>query len=291
MDYRKQQIQDLNAARKNEKVERWKRSQADKAKREQRWTEKLPTANHPFGADEWAEDERIYNELQDSNAISALKARIIEKAETADHQKRREKALAEVDVLNLLRREKKKLQEDQKELKARLGLDQVDKRCKEAQHKTDMKAEALQDKVAGLGLLDRAHSDFFTEGRLSPDQQVQRKIDLRRMNSRSLEKSLGAPSGGRDPRVQAMFARTSEPAEPLGRPLSAMTPCESSEAQLETPRSQMAEQGAPSVTESLEFEKGSEGDPSSPKSFAASTTSDLNPDAEPTPSNDVQNES
>jgi len=156
---------DCEKARKLEKLQTWKRMQVDKEKRETRWTQKME--KHAFHVDLWAEDEALYVQNRISDSQTSLRERATDKAVSKDQADRRKAKVGEVDQLDILRKEKKKLQEDQKELKARLDLDKVNQRCEAAQDKADVKVEALQCKRGDLGLLDRSHSDFFTEPRLN----------------------------------------------------------------------------------------------------------------------------
>lgn len=185
----KQQRDNLEKARKQEKVETWKRMQADKAKREARWTQKME--GHAFHTDLWAEDEQLWDLNQVVDAKARTRERSAEKAALKDQADRRKAKVGEVDQLDILRKEKKKLQEDQKELKARLDLDKVDKRCAAAKYKADMKWDAHQTKLADMGHLDRSHSDFFTDARLNSsqiDQKRQRQVTQQR-SMRSLSSS------------------------------------------------------------------------------------------------------
>lgn len=147
------------------------RMKIDKAKREQRWTKK--TASSPFGVDLWDEDLKLYNAHTMNNANKTSRQRTTAKAMLQDQSNRRETAVNEIDTLGNLRKEKKQLQLDQRELKARLDLDKVEKRCAAAQLKADTIADEHQEMLAGKGHLDRAHSDFFTEPRLSAAEREQ----------------------------------------------------------------------------------------------------------------------
>jgi len=141
------------------------RMRADKAKREQRWTKK--TAGSPFGVDLWDEDSKLYNAHTMCNATKTSRQKATANAMMQDQSNRCTTAMNEIDTLGNLRKEKKQLQLDQRELKARLDLDKVEKRCAAAQLKVDILADEHQEMLAGKGHLDRAHSDFFTEPRLS----------------------------------------------------------------------------------------------------------------------------
>lgn len=179
----KKKREQLEKQRKQEKYQAWKRMQMDKVKREDRWTQK--TEAHPFHNDLWAEDEELYKQNRVSDNQTAARERATLKAGLQDQADRRTEKLGQIDQLDILRKEKKKLQGDQKELKARLDLDKVDKRCANAKYKADMKMDAHQCKLADMGHLDRSHSDFFTEPRLNSEQ-----IDRKRQRQKlALERS------------------------------------------------------------------------------------------------------
>lgn len=177
----KLQRENLEKARKQEKIQAWKRMQVDKEKREARWTQKME--GHSFHTDLWAEDEQLWDLNQVANAKARTRERSLEKEAGKDQAERRRAKVGEVDQLDILRKEKKKLQEDEKELKARLDLDKVDKRCAAAKYKADMKWDAHQTRLADLGHLDRSHSDFFTDARLNSSQ-----IDQKRQRSVTQQK-------------------------------------------------------------------------------------------------------
>lgn len=141
------------------------RMKTDKTQREQRWTKK--TAGSPFGVDLWQEDSKLYSAHTMCNASKTSRQKTTANAMMQDQTNRCQAAMNEIDTLGNLRKEKKQLQLDQRELKARLDLDKVEKRCAAAQLKADTIAEEHQEMLAGKGHLDRAHSDFFTEPRLS----------------------------------------------------------------------------------------------------------------------------
>jgi len=185
----------LEKARKLEKFQTWKRMQVDKTKRETRWTQK--TEAHPFHVDLWAEDEQLYGQNRLSDTQTRFRERETEKAASKDQADRRKAKVAEVDQLDILRKEKKKLQEDQKHLKARLDLDKVEQRCAGAQHKADMRFEAHQSKLADMGHLDRSHSDFFTEPRLNSSQIDKKRQWVKRMQETSSTRISDSPSGPR----------------------------------------------------------------------------------------------
>jgi len=172
-DIWKTQRAQYEKARKQEKITACKRMQADKSKREERWLQK--TASSPFGVDLWAEDEALYVKHTVNNAKARERERLTLTGTLQDRQDRTRAKVGEIDTLGNLRKEKKKLLEDQKELKARLDLDKVDKRCAAAQLKVDMKVEAHQDMLADKGHLDRTPSDFCTDEMLSPMEREARR--------------------------------------------------------------------------------------------------------------------
>lgn len=181
----KKQREQVNERRKQDKLDADKRLQIDKAKRRERWT--TLTAENPMQVDQWEEDEQIYVVNQAIGARTTDRERSAAKAGMQDQANRRLAKLADVDVLGNLRSEKKKLQEDQKDIKARLDLDKVDKRCAAAKHKEDTRIEAHHQKLASKGHLTRSNSDFFTEKRLSPyEREMRRSQDW---NRRRLERS------------------------------------------------------------------------------------------------------
>lgn len=186
----KKDRENVAKARKQEKVAAWRRMQADKDKREARWTQK--TEAHPFHVDLWAEDEDIYAHHRVNDTRFRTREKAAAKAVLKDSADRRVAKVAEVDQLDILRKEKKKLQEDQKELKARLDLDKVDNRCAAAKYKADMKWDAHQERLADMGHLDRSHSDFFTDPRLNSsqiDEKRQKQVLMQRTSSMSLGES------------------------------------------------------------------------------------------------------
>jgi len=189
--------QELEKGRKKEKYDTWLRMQKDKDEREARWVQK--TSNNAFGVDLWEEDQQIYGRCQAFNAKDKERLRQTATAMMNNSQSKIKAKIGEIDVLGGLRREKKKLHMDQKELKARLDLDKVDKRLFNVKVKEEAKHEAHQEMLAGKGHLDRSHSDFFTEHRLSPQQRLQR-ASSQPMFSRG--PSPGSPAGN-----QAMFQR------------------------------------------------------------------------------------
>jgi hypothetical protein len=187
-----------------------KRMQMDKAKREQRWTQK--TEGHPFATDQWALDAKIYDANRVKDARTSDMGKSAARASMDDQTRRRHEKTAEIDVLGNLRREKKKLQEDQKELKARLDLYKVEKRCNAAQLKADMRSEAHQDMLARRGTLNKSHSDFFTEKRHSAaelDALVNSRRDVFSSSGRML-------AGGQ--RTRSSIALSAEGASPKGDP-------------------------------------------------------------------------
>lgn len=188
---------DIEEARKLEKLQTWKRMQVDKTKRESRWTHKMEA--HPFHVDLWAEDEQLYAQNRASDSQTRLRERASEKAASKDQADRRRAEVAKVDQLDILRKEKKKLQEDRKELKARLDLDKVNRRCDAAKYKADIKVEAHQCKLADMGLLDRSHSDFFTELRLNSaqiDKKCQWVKQQQLKNSNQMSISMQSTAAG-----------------------------------------------------------------------------------------------
>lgn len=164
--------QELEQNRKKDKYDAWLRMQKDKDEREARWVQK--TANHAFAVDLWEEDQQIYGRCQAHNIKDKERQRQTAKAMMNNSQSKIKAKIDEIDVLGGLRTEKKKLHLDQKELKARLDLDKVEKRLFNVKLKEDAKHEAHQQMLASKGHLDRSHSDFFTEHRLSPQQRLQR---------------------------------------------------------------------------------------------------------------------
>jgi len=173
----KAQREQLEQKRKQEAIDSTRRKYADRAKREARWTQK--TAAHPFSEDQWQKDEQIYDLNRVNDAKHRERQRLAGNAVVQDNTRRRNSAVADVDMLVILRKEKKKLQEDQKELKARLDLDKVDKRCASAKFKADMIFDGHQEMLASKGHLDRSHSDFFSDHRGTPSEvREKRKREL-----------------------------------------------------------------------------------------------------------------
>lgn len=188
---KKLRLAQIEMERKKEQMDAWHRMHMDKSKREARWTHK--TAGSPFSVDLWTEDVQVYELNQADSAYLAQKRRDMEKGALKDQAGRRRAKVDEIDHMGILRSEKKKLQENHKELRARLGLAKVDERCAEAQYKVDIKTEAHQQMLANKGHLNRSHSDFFTEGRLSP---TQREEQAKHMATRAQRESLRSGSSG-----------------------------------------------------------------------------------------------
>lgn len=129
--------------------------------REARWGNKLQDS--PFAVDLWAEDLDIYERNQHMNKTAKIR-RYQDKVKTmAFRANMIAEACGEVDELQDLRAEKKKLIESQKELKARLDLEKVNKRMANAARKSEAHATHLENKLRSRGTLTRAHSDFFTD--------------------------------------------------------------------------------------------------------------------------------
>jgi len=165
----KAQKEKMEQARKEEARATAKRMQLDKAKREERWTKKYES--HAFHTDLWAEDEAVYTQGKIVAEKTLTRERALETAKLKDAAFRRTEKIGDIDHLEVLRKEKKRLQEDQKQLKALLDVDKVDKRCAAAQYKMQMNKEALEMKIAEMGHLDRSHSDFFTDKRLHHEER------------------------------------------------------------------------------------------------------------------------
>lgn len=142
----------------------------------------------PFGVDLWQEDAQIYDNHRTTDARIRRGERRTANTAAQDQAKRRMDKVTEVDVLGNLRKERKRLQEDQRELKARLDLDKVDRRCAAAQSKADARLEAHQLKLAEKGHLDRMASDVFTQERLNPRERLER-IELERSGKLKLAKT------------------------------------------------------------------------------------------------------
>lgn len=191
----KAQREKLENSRKQEELDSMRRKQTDRAKREERWTRK--TAAHPFAKDLWEEDVQIYDLNRVNDAKHRERQRLAGSAVVQDQTRRRQAKVADVDQLDILRKEKKKLQEDQKELKARLDLDKVDRRCAAAKLKADMVLDAHQEMLANKGHLDRSHSDFFTDLRRTPSEQLEKR---KRELSRSGQAVLGQEPDGQESR-------------------------------------------------------------------------------------------
>lgn len=170
----KVQRQQSTQIMKQETLEAAQRKRNDRAQREERWTKK--TATSPFGVDQWQEDVQLYDQNQAGNKKSRERQRLAAREVMQDQTKRRKAKIGEVDVLDNLRRERKKLQEDQKELKARLDLDKVDKRCEAAQGKADAEKEAHLQRLADKGQMDMMSSDAFLVERLNPEERLARKM-------------------------------------------------------------------------------------------------------------------
>lgn len=151
--------------------------------REQRWVNK--TVGHPFAVDQWQEDVQIYGSHLINNAKSCQRQRLAAQAVLQDQADRRKQRVEDVDALEPLRKERKKLQEDQKELKARLDLDKVERRCAWVKQQAAMREDAHLEKLASKGLFDRMASDVFTEERLNMQEQEERRLGIRKTKTKS----------------------------------------------------------------------------------------------------------
>jgi len=92
----------------------------------ERWTKK--TKENPFSVDLWKEDSEIYETHQKYNALNKQRHERLDAQKTEHRARKLAKACGEVDELAELRKEKKRLVEKEKELKARMDLDKVNRR-------------------------------------------------------------------------------------------------------------------------------------------------------------------
>mmetsp|Transcript_126094 Transcript_126094/g.392549 ORF Transcript_126094/g.392549 Transcript_126094/m.392549 type:complete len:194 (-) Transcript_126094:66-647(-) len=101
--------------------------QSTHKERVERWTRK--TEGSPLDADLWAEDQKVFliNKSRDRSEMWEKKR--AEKLQREAHQAITLRTLAEVDELELLRREKRQLVENEKQLRALKDVERTNGRC------------------------------------------------------------------------------------------------------------------------------------------------------------------
>lgn len=179
-----------------DRIETIKRLQSADRKRIQSWTDK--TQGSPLAADLWKEDLELYEAHQKNNALMKHRHEQLDAKIMGNRARKLAKACAEVDELDMLRKERKKLVESEKELKARMDLEKVNKRLAFASKQQDEFKEHLENNLRKRGTLMRAHSDFFTdelvdgEEKQEEDEEAKEAFQAQARNSLSRHSLLGS---------------------------------------------------------------------------------------------------
>ena len=117
---------------------------ASKLEREQRWVRK--TSRSPFAVDLVAEDQRIEEENRVREDIASRKAKLLSARHNEAHNAIFKRAVAESDELEILRKEKRVLLQNEKQLKAMRDVERTNARTAQIQAQKERMEEERQDK-------------------------------------------------------------------------------------------------------------------------------------------------
>mmetsp|Transcript_4468 Transcript_4468/g.12525 ORF Transcript_4468/g.12525 Transcript_4468/m.12525 type:complete len:190 (-) Transcript_4468:93-662(-) len=100
--------------------------------RVQRWTEKLSSS--PFHVDQWAQDEAKYHQSKKLLVLERKNKARMERQQQEAHNLILDRASADIDELEMLRAEKRRLVENTKKLKAMKDVEKTNSRVAKAFH-------------------------------------------------------------------------------------------------------------------------------------------------------------
>merc|ERR1719191_1902569 len=117
---------------------------ASKLEREQRWVRK--TTRSPFAVDLVAEDQRIEEENRVREDIASRKAKLLAARHNEAHNAIFKRAVAESDELEILRKEKRVLLQNEKQLKAMRDVERTNARTAQIQAQKERMEEDRQQR-------------------------------------------------------------------------------------------------------------------------------------------------
>jgi hypothetical protein len=117
---------------------------ASKLEREQRWVRK--TGRSPFAVDLVAEDQRIEEENRVREDIANRKAKLLAARHNEAHNAIFKRAVAESDELEILRKEKRVLLQNEKQLKAMRDVERTNARTAQIQSQKERMEEDRQER-------------------------------------------------------------------------------------------------------------------------------------------------
>jgi hypothetical protein len=117
---------------------------ASKLEREQRWVRK--TTKSPFAVDLVAEDQRIEEENRVREDIATRKGKLLAARHNEAHNAIFKRAVAESDELEILRKEKRVLLQNEKQLKAMRDVERTNARTAQIQAQKERMEEDRQDR-------------------------------------------------------------------------------------------------------------------------------------------------
>jgi hypothetical protein len=117
---------------------------ASKLEREQRWVRK--TGRSPFAVDLVAEDQRIEEENRVREDIASRKSKLLAARHNEAHNAIFKRAVAESDELEILRKEKRVLLMNEKQLKAMRDVERTNARTAQIQAQKERMEEERQDR-------------------------------------------------------------------------------------------------------------------------------------------------
>jgi hypothetical protein len=121
---------------------------ASKMEREQRWVRK--TTRSPFAVDLVAEDQRIEEENRVREDIAARKAKLLAQRHNEAHNAIFKRAVAESDELEVLRKEKRVLLQNEKQLRAMRDVERTNARTAQIQAQKKRMEEDRQLRVESM---------------------------------------------------------------------------------------------------------------------------------------------